>query len=340
MAARAMLLAALAVAPGAQAQAPAPTVSADPALPAPDPMGAFTFTLENDLFSGTDRYYTNGFQFTWRSPSYNPPAWLEFLTDRRSLIFPEGGQPRWGLAFGQSIFTPTDTQTRAPDPNDRPYAGWLYGAITLTSATADAFGSLELQLGAIGPAAQGKQVQNNTHDLLGIERAYGWAYQLKDEPGANLVLARAWRLNQPVWGDNLAVGLVPSIALSLGNVQTYASAGVMLRFGNDLTADFGPPRMRPAVAGSAFFEPSERWGWYAFGALEGRAVARDITLDGNTWRDSRSVEREDLVGDASLGLVVMLPRGRLATTYTFRSREFQSQRESAQFGSVSLSYRF
>src|SRR3954470_21284655 len=32
---------------------------------------------------------------------------------------------------------------------------------------------------------------------------------------------------------------------------------------NALDADFGPPRARPVAAGSLFFEPGERWGWYA-----------------------------------------------------------------------------
>jgi hypothetical protein len=311
------------------------------AEPAPDDArGTFAFTLENDLFSGTDRYYTSGFQFTWRSSTYDPPTWLEFLTDRRSLLFPAGGTPRWGLAFGQNIFTPDDTLARNPNPRDRPYAGWLYGSVSLISYTATQYGSVELQLGAVGPAALGEQTQNNVHDFMNIDRAYGWAYQLKDEPGANLILSRQWRYNAPTGFRNVSVGVVPSLTGSLGNVQTYASAGLMLRFGNKLDADFGPPRTRPSIGGSMFFEPDGGWGWYGFGSVEGRAVARDIFLDGNTWRDSRSVEREDFVGDASIGLVVMMPRARLTGTYTFRSREFTTQGESAQFGSVSLSVRF
>jgi hypothetical protein len=310
-----------------------------PARPA-DPAGTYFFLLENDTFSGRDRFYTNGFLFGWRSPSYNPPDWLAALTDRPSLLFPAGGTARWGLAFGQKKFTPEDTLARNPDPDDRPYAGWLYGALTLASYTAREFGSLELQLGMIGPAALGEQVQNNTHDLLNIDRALGWDAQIKDEPGLNLVLNRQWRLNQPLGEGGLQYGFVPSLAASLGNVQTYAAAGLMLRVGTELEADFGPPRARPVSAGSVFFQPTERWGWYGFVAVEGRAVARDITLDGNTWRDSRSVEREPLVGDASLGIAVLFPRARLTFTYTMRSKEFETQREGSQFGSLSLAVRF
>jgi lipid A 3-O-deacylase len=69
-------------------------------------------------------------------------------------------------------------------------------------------------------------------------------------------------------------------------------------------------------------------------------VARDIFLDGNTWRDSRSVDREPLVGDASLGAVLVLPWVRLTYTHTFRSKEYEGQRDRAQLGAVSLSFRF
>ncbi|MGG5820969.1 lipid A-modifier LpxR family protein [Falsiroseomonas sp. HW251] len=81
-------------------------------------------------------------------------------------------------------------------------------------------------------------------------------------------------------GDGISVGVVPSLAASLGNVSTYAGAGIMLRLGSELDADFGPPRVRPASARSVFYEPSDRWGWYGFVGVEGRAVLRDIPLDG------------------------------------------------------------
>lgn len=324
----------------AVALAALPAVAGTPPARPADPHGTYVFLLENDSFSGRDRFYTSGFLFAWGSPSYNPPDWLAALTDRSGLLFPVGGTARWGLAFGQKKFTPEDTLARDPDPSDRPYAGWLYGAVTLTSYTPREFGSLELQIGMVGPAALGEQVQNNTHDLLNIDRALGWDAQIKDEPGLNLVLNRQWRLNQPPGEGRPKFGLVPSLAASLGNVQTYAAAGLMVRVGTELEADFGPPRARPVSAGSVFFQPAERWGWYGFVAVEGRAVARDITLDGNTWRDSRSVEREPLVGDASLGFVVLFPRARLTFTYTLRSKEFETQREGSQFGSLSAAFRF
>jgi lipid A 3-O-deacylase len=317
-----------------------PALAQAPATREADPAGSFAFLLENDTFSGNDRYYTNGFLFAWRAPSYDPPAWLERVTEGGGLFFPSGGVTRWGLSFGQKIYTPEDTLANNPDPKDRPYAAWLYGAVTLHSYTARELGTLELQLGVVGPSALGEWVQNTTHDLMQIDRAYGWKYQLRDEPGVNLVANRQWRINGEADAAGRRFGLVPSLAASLGNVHTYAAAGMMLRYGTELEADFGPPRVRPVSAGSVFFQPTGRFGWYVFGGVEGRAVARDISLDGNTWRDSRSVDREVLVGDASAGLALIFGATRLTATYTIRSKEFETQREASQFGSVSIAFRF
>jgi lipid A 3-O-deacylase len=317
-----------------------PALAQAPATREADPAGTFAFLLENDTFSGNDRYYTNGFLFAWRAPSYDPPAWLEGLTEGGGLFFPHGGVTRWGLSFGQKIYTPEDTLANNPDPKDRPYAAWLYGAVTLHSYTAREMGTLELQLGVIGPSALGEWVQNTTHDLMRIDRAYGWNYQLRDEPGINLVTNRQWRLNGEADSAGRRFGLVPSLAASLGNVHTYAAGGMLLRYGTELEADFGPPRVRPVSAGSVFFQPTGRFGWYVFGGVEGRAVARDISLDGNTWRDSRSVDREVLVGDASLGFALIFESARLTATYTIRSKEFETQREASQLGSISIAFRF
>jgi hypothetical protein len=116
----------------------------------------------------------------------------------------------------------------------------------------------------------------------------------------------------------------------------------MVRVGRMLGADFGPPRIRPALAGTHFFQPTDDGlGWYVFAGAEGRAVARDVTLDGNTWRDSRNVDRRPLVADLQAGLAVMWLGVRITYTQTWRTEEFYGQRGGMQnFGSLSATFRF
>ena len=315
----------------------APAAAQQP--PAPDAAGTFSATFENDVFGGgTDRYYSNGFLFSWRSPSAGLPAPLAELDRGLDRLFGPG-QVRWGLSFGQNIYTPQDTERRNPDPRDRPYAGYLYGAATVAHSTGRAQTLAELQLGVVGPAALGEFVQNNYHALINVRPARGWDYQLKDEAAASLLLERRWRLPLGQLGG-IETEAIPVVTGVAGNVAVYAGAGALLRIGTGLDADWGPVRIRPALAGSGSFQPQRAFGWYAFAGLEGRAVARDIFLDGNTFRDSRSVERRPFVFDAQLGAAILWRGARLAYTQVLRTEEFYGQRGRQSFGSLSLSFRF
>jgi hypothetical protein len=310
----------------------------------PDDRAVLSLNVDNDLFGGTDKYFTAGFILSYRSPTNLPGGWLGDFADRLDPLVDDDPSRRWGLAFAQKIFTPEDIDVSNPDPDDRPYAGWLYAAASLSSYTDTLYNAVEVQLGVVGPAAQGEEVQNNFHNLINIDTARGWDFQLGNEPGLNLVASRLWRFNRPLDDDRprgLAFGIVPNVQASVGNVQTYGGAGFMLRFGRDLYADFGPPRQRPAVSGSAAVQPApDQWGWYVFAGVDGRLVGRDIFLDGNTFQDSRSVDKKRFVGDGSLGAALLFPWGRLAYVHTFRSEEFDGQGPFAEFGSVSLAVRF
>lgn len=94
-----------------------------------------------------------------------------------------------------------------------------------------------------------------------------------------------------------------------------------------------PPR---SAVGDAPMPISPGFGWYVFAGAGGRAVARDIFLDGNTCRDSRSVDREVLVGDLEVGGAVFWRNVRLSYTFVHRTEEFKTQAEPQQFGSVAL----
>lgn len=308
--------------------------------PAPDPNGTFTFQWENDAFAATDRYYSNGVQFSWLSPS-RPPSPMMAAADVLGFFLGPDSQLRWGLSLGQTLYTPEDTETRTPDPTDRPYAAWLFGAFSLVSYDDRVLNTVELQLGMVGPSALGEEVQNNFHDLIGDGHAEGWDHQIKDEFGANLIFDRKWRaisLTGPRTG--LVLDLTPSATLSLGNVATYVAGGVMLRLGQNLDSDFGAPRIRPALAGSAFYDKRDGFGWYVFGGIEGRVVARDIFLDGNSFKDSPHVDKRTIVGDAQIGASAFFGSTRITYSYVIRSEEFEGQDGLSRFGSASISWSF
>lgn len=307
--------------------------------PPPDPFGTLTLTSENDLFGGgTDRYYSNGVMASWRSPSANLPAPLAWLDDRLGWLFGPGSL-RWGVSVGHNIYTPQDKYLYVPDPSDRPYAAHLYTAFSISRATDTDYTLFELQAGVVGPSALGEEVQNNYHRLIRVRRLNGWSHQIHDEPTLNAAIDRRWRQKLPsVAGFDTE--LISTAEVAFGNVAIHAGGGAVLRLGEGLDADWGPTRIRPALAGSAFFQPRQEFGWYVFAGLNGRAIARDLFLDGNTFRSSPSVHRRWLVGEAQGGVAVLWRGTRLAYTQVVRSEEFYGQRGVQTFGSLSASFRF
>ncbi len=302
--------------------------------------GTFSLQIENDRVAATDRHYTHGTRLGWVSPRGQPPAWSQTLFDE--IFVDVKGERRLGFSLGQSIFTPDDTESIAVVDDDRPYAGWLYGGMELIVEDADDFRRVALDLGIVGPSAKAEQTQNEFHELIGVSRSNGWDNQLNDELGFALFAERKWRdaSRFPFAGVNGDVTW--NLGGSLGNVLTYAAAGVALRVGNQLDSDFGPPRIRPSLSGSAFFDPVpfRKFGWYLFAGVELRAVGRNIFLDGNTISDSHDVSKKPVVGDFQAGLALFYGRARLTYTGVFRTKEFDGQPEADRFGAISLSFTF
>lgn len=317
-----------------------PGLAQEVRVPPPDLFGTLTLTSENDLFGGgSDRYYSNGALLTWRSPSAELPGPFAWLDRRLAWLFGDGTL-RWGVSLGQNIYTPVDKFRYVPDPRDRPYAAHLYGTFSLTRSTGTTQTLLELQAGVVGPSALGEQVQNGYHRLINVKRLNGWDSQLKDEPTLNAVVERRWRVPLARLAG-LETELIPSVTAAAGNVAIHAGGGAVLRLGQGLEADWGPTRIRPAMAGSSFFQPRQEFGWYVFVGLDARLVGRDLFLDGNTFRSGGpSVNKHPLIGEAMAGAAVFWQGVRLAYTQVVRSEEFYGQRGTQTFGSISVSFRF
>ncbi len=304
-----------------------------------DDKAILSAVFENDLFAGTDNGYTNGFRLSMISSEAATPGSIRWAANHLLPLSYEG-KKRIDFALGQNIYAPENISLSTPDPNDRPYAGWLYGSVGVVSDRGDRLDNVMLTLGVVGPHAYAAQTQDYVHRIIDYQRPNGWDHQLKDEPGVMLTMERTWRslyqLNPGGWG----VDASPYIGTNLGNVETDASAGATLRLGFDLPADYGPPRIRPSLPGSDFFIPTQELGGYLFVGAEGRAVGRNIFLDGNSFRDSPSVDKKWLVGSLQGGVALTYRNTRLSYTHVLMTKEFDTQREAEQFGALTLSYRF
>lgn len=319
-----------------------------PASARADEVHRFGVLEENDsLYADSDQHYTQGLRLSDLGPAIGPQSgWnrpFEFVAGIVPVFSQTGAPPRrTALFLGQSIFTPEDKTLKRPDPGDRPYGAWLYaGAGLLQETDRRMLENLELTVGVVGPGALGRQVQNDFHQFIGIAQAKGWSHDIQTEPGLMLSYERLWRLSLVGDGDN-GVDVVPQLGATVGNVMTYGAVGAMIRLGKNLRADYGPARIRPALSGTDYFDGGHldgKLGFYIFAGIQGRAVGRNIFLDGNSFRQSPSVEKETLVGDIQAGVSLFWSDDlRLNFSAMRRSREFQGQPAPDMIGTASLAF--
>ena len=106
----------------------------------------------------------------------------------------------------------------------------------------------------------------------------------------------------------------------------------MARFGFNLPKDYGPMRIQPSLPGSDYFEPTAGLGAYVFAGVDGRAIARNLFLDGNSFEDQPQRGEDEPGGRPDLGAAVTFDSFRLAFTQVIRTREYKTQPQQDQFG--------
>jgi hypothetical protein len=318
-----------------------------------DAGGTLGLYMENDLFGGTDEHYTSGFKLSWSSRD------LEQLSDSRytSPLLPlfdilpyineKNYQKNLVFSLGQNIYTPVDTDAYALIEDDRPYAGWLYLGIGVVWKDEVVKNSLVLDIGVVGSWSLAEQTQRVIHDLRDIDSPNGWDNQLEDEVGFTLAYERTWRWPKYERRSGFGWEVLPHAGAAVGTVRTFANAGAELRAGFNLPDDFGTPSIGPSATTSTPVDgqmaADRAWfdlGAYLFLRVDGRAVARNIFLDGNTFSDSPSVDKYPFVADLSAGVAMNIKNTKIAYALVYRTEEFEDQEDAQIFGTVSLNWTF
>ncbi len=311
-----------------------------------------SFFFENDLFADTDKYYTNAVQLTWVSPDLERyrddvrlPQWTLPIIRCAPFVNVPDSTHNMGLLLGQHIYTPSDIRTTIVDPDERPYAGFLYSGLALHSKTTSQLDTLEAVVGIVGPSALGEEAQNTVHSLRGLHLARGWDSQLHDEPALRLAWQRKHRLWQWTNPNGFGADCLPHIGATLGNVKTALNAGGEFRLGYRLPQDFGTDTIRPGAGISAPLPtgPATRWGRlgvHLFAGVNAQVIARNIFLDGNTWRHSRHVDKRFIVGEISAGVAVTFEQLKITYRHVFRTQEFEHQDRGHAIGSMAVTWAF
>ncbi|QLE98172.1 lipid A deacylase LpxR family protein [Neptunomonas phycophila] len=247
-------------------------------------------TLDNDLFVGNDNGYTNGLYvsfFDVGDASSQLPDY-DFWVTPLMWSMPKNGTLGAVNSYmiGQTMSTPSDINIVVPDENELPYAALLsltnsYVAVTPTYAD-----RVSTTIGIVGPAALGEEAQKFVHDIIGADEPQGWDTQLKNELVFQFSRGRIWR----TWAsDSGHFDFLTSADLGLGTIQSYLSTGMTIRYGRDLVKSYATNLLN----NSRTTNPSAvNGGWYIYGGIQAGYAFNQIFTDGNTFRDSRSIDYE------------------------------------------------
>jgi hypothetical protein len=242
--------------------------------------------LENDLLSSGDSQYTGGTKLTLLYKIDNPDSLYNFLfvDDSKSYYFRS-------FAIGTQLYTPSDLEQTEPIYDDYSYAAWTYLESGIHKSTNKELSSLVLKVGMVGTSAKGEAIQKAVHKWTGSQMPQGWKNQLYDELGINLGYMHKKRY---VYGDAQAYSMVfiPAVGFDLGNISTQASVGLFSRIGYNVLKDFGITTISlGAESNIPAYEAQKmtlykHWSYSFNIALRASAVAKDIFVEGNSFKQS------------------------------------------------------
>lgn len=319
--------------------------------------GTISFYLDNDLFFGSDRDYTNGARLAWISGErknlndISPiQRGLEALSgnDGKSNIFSAiwGFEPheelsyQYGAALSQLIYTPTDTSA-TPPKNERPYAAWAGLGFSLHVSNEKAINSIELNLGLVGPDALGEQFQDTVHNIIGSELFNGWHNQIPNELTFNIHFnqKRRYTIIDEIFGTPFSLNSFSEIGSSFGNFRVDASIGWQYQLGYNVPVNFSDPRLSPTANAVSWSTSGSRpnFSAYLLGGVKGSIVLQDITIDGPVFSSFDSGASSRLFqAEFFYGLGVRYKDYELSYIKTSRTKEYDRQSDSQDFGSLAI----
>ncbi len=292
------------------------------------PPWRFSVRADNDAFNfwrsitqRPDKEYTNGDEVEFELSA--APWWGKRFARRSTPCTgseaPERRCLMTSFSIGQDMYTPSPGREPRVVPDwadDRPYAAWLYASAGARVLSETSLRTVELKLGVTGPPAFGEVAQKTAHQLTGVysRDPVGWDTQIGFEIGAVARVRETRRFVSRTSSGRVVFDLLPHVGASLGNVLTDVESGFTTRIGVNLSNPWWTSEWRTRAP----FEV------YLLGAARGQAVARNITLDGNTLGTARRVERVPFVGEYTIGVGGRY-RGLVAAWRAVtRSREYET----------------
>jgi lipid A 3-O-deacylase len=275
----------------------------------------FKFNYDNDFFSATDRYYTQGIYLELIMPfiKKSPLSKLLIPINKTALNY-------YGIKAEQDVFTPRSIRHNSIFYGERPYAGVFFISHFLVSINTEKKQKLStgIDLGIIGPAAKGEEEQKGIHKALQNIQPLGWQYQIASDYVLNYNLKFEKGL---VAKKHLEfIGYINS---RTGTLYDDYGIGAFLRTGwmSSYFKNLG-------VNSYSKDNNSKKFQCYFFAKAELKAVAYNATMQGGMFNKNSvyTISSKDIkraVATAIVGIVISYKRVSIEYTKVYISSEFR-----------------
>jgi lipid A 3-O-deacylase len=137
----------------------------------------FRFHYDNDYFTKTDEYYSQGITFDYVHPS------IKKLLTAKILLKPFKSNPQYGVTFNLFGYTPKSITSDSILYGDRPFNANI--SLKAFLIQVDEIHRQQIttafSIGVMGPAGLGYQIQDNIHRWLKNTIPHGWQHQTKND---------------------------------------------------------------------------------------------------------------------------------------------------------------
>lgn len=255
---------------------------------------------DNDFVFAIDRYYTTGTFL-----SYDRVIAGDFVL-KRSLDFPI--QLRFEI--GQETYTPRELFETNFDLLERPYAGYLFGALQVSRASANSIFTLEGEFGLSGPQSLAGDFQVAYHELIN-EFIPVWEGEIANSFHVN-TQAQFIR-DFTIQKSNLLSYVTLVSEISLGTKSVYAQQGAVAYIGK--RAETGNT--------SAFGRLGDAPEFYGFAGVSYAYVLHNALISGHPFGDDSPFTLSEVssVFKWDAGLVYRGERNTIKFSYHFQTKE-------------------
>ncbi len=269
----------------------------------------FRLHYENDYFSTTDIYYTQGINLEYVHPTIG-----NFFTSRL-LVHSDSKDVKFGISLEHEAYTPTSIAHSEILVGDRPFAAVVF--FNTFSVVSDAIRrervSSSLSAGAIGPVAGGKEIQETIHRWINDTQPQGWQNQIRLDVILNYQIDYERELL--MYPNHFL--LSGKAGARVGTLNTKAYAGVILMAGyfDDPFKDFSKQERKLQA--------------YLYAEPLFQIIGYDATLQGGLVHRASpyTISVSDIsrwVLQGNVGLVVKINRVQVEYFQSYLTKEFET----------------